>query len=97
MQPRPRDAGGGHRYINEGMHAQLAHVAERHWRARWVLLESLDDLVGASDDAVGDCDPERFCGLQVHLKFQAGGLFHWQVSRVRASQYFVNVNRYMLE
>jgi hypothetical protein len=29
------------------MHAQLAHVAERHRRAGWALGGSFDDLVGA--------------------------------------------------
>ena len=58
----------------------------RHSTTASTRAASFDDLVGAAEDRLGNRQPERLCGLQVHGKFVVRGLLDRQIARRRASE-----------
>ena len=40
---------------------------------------SLDHLVGAQQERIGDCKPDCFCGFEVDDQFELGRLLHRQI------------------
>jgi hypothetical protein len=48
-------------------------------------LASLDHLVGANENYIGDCDPEGFCGLEVHDQLEPRGALDGEVGRFGAT------------
>lgn len=57
---------------------------------RTLILLLLDHLVGASDQRGWNLDAKRLCN-EVDEKFELGGLFDRQVSRLRALKYLIHV------
>src|SRR6266852_6084025 len=47
-------------------------------------LASIDHLVGQREQLVWNCQIERLGGLTIEYKLEFGGLYDWQVRRLRA-------------
>src|SRR6516164_8229869 len=72
--------------VEERTSAHVSKVPKATWP------RSLDHLVGPGEDAVWDDHAERLGPLEVDLKLKLCRLLYWQVSRMCALEYPIDVD-----